>query len=140
MPRRIPLPLVRANQWFLIVAALASFVLQTPAGVLLALAVVAAGRLGGTRYHPVFAVARTVWGSRLEAAPTEDAGAQQFNQTLAAAMLAASAAAFYLLDSPALGWALALVLAGVAFLATRGLCIGCLLYYRLKRRRTALTR
>ena len=60
--------------------------------------------------------------------PIEDARPPRFANMVGVAFLGAATAAF-LLDVPALGWTLALIVAALALLAaTTGLCAGCELY------------
>lgn len=127
---RIPVPLVRANQYTLIAVVLVAFAFRAP-WLLAALALAfLAGVAGGPDWNLVFRIARPLLRRRLDGAPTDDAGAQRFNQTLAAAMLGASAVLEYALGWSTAAWTAALAVAVVAFVATRGFCIGCVLYYR----------
>lgn len=138
--RRIPVPLVRANQYTLIGTVLLAFALQAPS-LLAALALVfLIGVAGGPNRNVVFQVARPLLEARLNDALTDDADAQRFNQALAAGMLGASALLHYALGWTNAAWAVALAVAGVAFVATRGFCIGCVLYYRLPWLRALLAR
>ncbi|ADU51542.1 hypothetical protein Tmar_1429 [Thermaerobacter marianensis DSM 12885] len=136
----IPVPLVRANQAFIILAAVASFVFQFRAGALIGLAVLVLPLLFGPRAHLVFHLARPLVARRLPGAEREDAHVQRFNQTLAALFFAIGAAGLYLLEPVAplwgavVGWGALLAVATVAFIATRGFCLGCTVYYQLVRR------
>jgi hypothetical protein len=128
--RDVPVPLVRANQYFLAGGVLAAVLLRQPLIVAALLGVVLAGLVGGPRAHLVFALARPLLGRRLTGAPTEDGRLQRFNQTLAGAMLAASTALFAA-GAPLAGWIVAGVLAAVALAGAWGFCLGCRLYWLL---------
>lgn len=93
----------------------------------------------GPQANLLFRLGRRLLARRLPGAPTEAASLQRFNLSLAAGMLAAAQVAFFL-GAPALGWALALVVAGAAALALAGFCVGCFLYYQLKLARHRLRR
>ncbi len=125
--RGIPVPLVRANQIFLVVGLVLAVVLRQPLLVALELVVGAVALWGGPRLHPVFAVARPLFGSRLQLADREDARMQRFNQALAVAMLVLCSVAF-LAGLHTVGYILAAVLAAVALAGAVGFCIGCRLY------------
>ena len=136
----IPVPLVRANQVFIITTAVLSFLFQFRAGALIGLIVLLLPLVGGPRAHVVFHVARPLVARWLPGAEREDAHVQRFNQTLAALFFAIGAAGLYLLAPVAplwgavVGWGALLAVATVAFVATRGFCLGCTLYYQMVRR------
>ncbi|QIA27339.1 DUF4395 domain-containing protein [Thermaerobacter sp. PB12/4term] len=136
----IPVPLVRANQTFIILAAVLSFVFQFRPGALIGLAVLVLPLVFGPRAHLVFHLARPLLARRLPGAEQEDAHVQRFNQALASLFFGVSAAGLYLLAPVAplwgdiVGWGALLVVATVAFIATRGFCLGCTIYYQLVRR------
>lgn len=125
----IPLPLVRANQWTLVITVAAAAAARQPALLLVPWAITMAGLAGGPRWQPVFRVARrTLPRQRLASAPREDAAMQRFNAIIAGAFLTLALVAFFLLRVPLLTWTFAGVVALAAFFATRGFCIGCALY------------
>ena len=136
----IPVPLVRANQTFIILTAVLSFAFQFRPGALIGLAVLLLPLLFGPRGHLVFHLARPLVARWLPGAEREDAHVQRFNQTLAALFFAIGAAGLYLLApvSPlwgaVIGWGALLAVGTVAFIATRGFCLGCTIYYQLLQR------
>ncbi|EKP95679.1 DUF4395 domain-containing protein [Thermaerobacter subterraneus] len=136
----IPVPLVRANQTFIILAAVLSFLFQFRPGALIGLVVLALPLVFGPRAHLVFHLARPLLARRLPGAEREDAHVQRFNQTLASLFFGIGAAGLYLLAPVAplwgaiVGWGALLAVATVAFIATRGFCLGCTIYYQLVRR------
>ena len=125
---QIPLPLVRANQWTLVLTVLAAAVARQPAILLLPWAITIAGLAGGPRWQPVFRTARRAFARHLAAAPREDAAMQRFNALMAGTLLTLALAAFFLLRATILTWTCAGAVALAAFVATRGFCIGCTLY------------
>ena len=125
--REIPVPLVRANQGFLMGGVLLAVALDQPLIVAAQLLVVLIALRLGPRGHPVFAVARAILGRRLAGAPTEDARLQRFNLTLAGIMLTAATGLFAVGWSLA-GWIVSLTLAVVAAAGLAGFCLGCHLY------------
>lgn len=136
----IPVPLVRANQAFIILTAVLSFAFQFRAGALIGLALLLLPLLFGPRAHLVFRLARPLVARRLADAEREDPHVQRFNQSLAALFFAVGAAGLYILDpvwprwGAVVGWGALLAVAAVAFIATRGFCLGCTIYYQLVRR------
>jgi hypothetical protein len=125
---QIPLPLVRANQWTLVLTVLVAALTRQPAILLLPWAITIAGLAGGPRWQPVFRIARRAFSARLATAPREDAAAQRFNALLAGTLLTLALAAFLLLRTTIPTWICAGAVAMAAFLATRGFCVGCALY------------
>ncbi len=125
---QIPLPLVRANQWTLVVTIVGSALARQPLLLLVPWAITLAGLAGGPRWQPVLRVARRALSDRLPGAPREDAAMQRFNAIIAGTLLTLALAADVLLRAPALAWACAGAVAVAAFVATRGFCVGCALY------------
>ncbi len=125
---QIPLPLVRANQWTMVLTVLVAALARQPAILLLPWAITVAGLAGGPRWQPVFRIARRAFSARLATAPREDAAAQRFNALLAGTLLTLALAAFFLLPTTIPTWICAGAVATAAFLATRGFCVGCALY------------
>ncbi len=125
--REIPVPLVRANQAFLVGGVVLAAALDQPLIIAAQLLVVLIGLRLGPRVHPVFAVTRAILGRRIQGAPTEDARLQRFNLTLAGIMLTVATGLFAAGWALA-GWVVAFVLAAVAAAGLAGFCLGCQLY------------
>ena len=125
---QIPLPLVRANQWTLVLTVVAAALARQPAILLVPWAITVAGLAGGPRWQPVFRLARRAFSRRLAAAPREDAAMQRFNALVAGSLLTLALVASFVLRTTVLTWTCAGAVALAAFLATRGFCIGCALY------------
>jgi drug/metabolite transporter (DMT)-like permease len=129
VPVGIPRPLVRANQWFIVVCVLAAWV--THVYWILVLPLVAG--LGGAlfNYNPVMRFARLFLRKPAAEYPLEDRDQQRVNQWIAVGCLLLSLVSF------AAGWTItgyvfsAMVFLA-AFVAILGFCIGCFLQYQIR--------
>jgi Domain of unknown function (DUF4395) len=119
----------RTNQAVLSLALIAGFVADWRPVVPLFAVVLLVGAAFGPRYGPVLRIYAQVIGPRLRpAAELEDPRPPRFAAAVGVAFLVAAAGAFTL-GWPGAGWALALVVAGLAGLAAvTGICIGCEVY------------
>ena len=125
----------RTNQAVLCVALLGAFVYDAWLVVPILCGVLFLGAAFGPKYGPVLRLYATVIGPRLKP-PTllEDPRPPRFAATIGVGFLALSTLAF-IFDIGALGWLLALIVAGLAGLAaTTGICIGCEIWLRLAQR------
>lgn len=125
----IPRPLVRANQWFIVICVLATWL--TGWHILLVLPLVAG--LGGAlfNFNPVMRLAKLFLRRQPSEYALEDRDQQRVNQWIAVACLALSMVSF------AAGWIIAGYLFSVlvflaAFIAILGFCIGCFLQYQIR--------
>ncbi|MFN2606646.1 MAG: DUF4395 domain-containing protein [Acidimicrobiales bacterium] len=126
----------RVNQAAVAVLLLAGFVADWRPVVALVALVLLAGAAFGPRYGPFLRLYADVVKPRL-GPPTEleDPRPPRFAASVGVAVLALSGVAF-LAGWPALGWALALLVAALAGLAaTTGLCVGCEIYLLVAHRR-----
>jgi hypothetical protein len=115
---------------------LVGFVLDAPVVVPAVAVVLLAGAALGPRWGPFLRLYSEVIRPRL-APPTtlEDPRPPRFAAAVGVLFLAASTVAF-MVGSPVVGWALALVVAVLAGLAaTTGICVGCEIWLFLARRR-----
>lgn len=133
----IPLPIVALNRWTLLLGITIGFItgqplLTTALFLILLLAVV-----GGPRWSLIAQIGRRLFARSLPPAEREDRRLMRFNNLIATVLLGAAQLAF-LLDWPAVGWALALMVATAAAIALAGFCVGCFLYYQLKLQRSQL--
>lgn len=129
MKNEIPVPLIRVNQWFIVLSVLLAFITGSPLWIVFAWVIVAASVFFGPQAHLIVRLVKPLLRKKLVNATTEDAGLQRFNQTLALIFLTISVAGFYLLNNPLVGYVAAAVLAVVAFIAICGYCLGCTFYY-----------
>ncbi|MEX2356664.1 MAG: DUF4395 family protein [Thermaerobacterales bacterium] len=127
----IPIPLIRANQAFLVSMVLLAALLGQPWPLAAALLIQAAPLVLGRKAHLIFALTRPALAGRIKNAATEAAELQRFNQILAVLFLVLSLASFTL-GQTNWGWIFAGLLAAAAGLAMAGFCIGCTIYLRWK--------
>lgn len=126
----------RFNQAVLAVGLLVGFVLDWRPVVPIFALVLLVGAAFGPRWGPFLRLYAVLLRPRLgPPAELEDPRPPRFAAALGVVVLAAAAVAF-LAGSPALGWVLALLVAGLAGLAAvTGICLGCEVYIWLARRR-----
>ncbi|MFC4077635.1 DUF4395 domain-containing protein [Salinithrix halophila] len=127
MKNGIPLPLVRMNQWFQVIAVLLALSLKQ----YWLLSIPLAFGLWSLffRQNPLFLLARPLLRKPISQYPMEDPDQQRFNQMIAVICLALSLLGF------ALGWRIfgytfAILVATAALIAILGFCVGCFLRYR----------
>jgi hypothetical protein len=126
----------RFNQAVLAVALLGGFLVDWRVVVPVFAVVLLAGAALGPRYGPFLVLYAKAVRPRLgPPAELEDPRPPRFAAAVGAAFLAAATLAF-VAGHPAVGWGLALVVAGLAALAaTTGICVGCEIYLLAARRR-----
>lgn len=132
--KEIPVPYLRANQSGIVVFALLAIVLRQPillGGLWL---VEVAGLLFGARANLFILTAKPFLKKKVAGAQTEAAELTRFNNTLAVLFLTV-ALLLIGLGFPVAGYTVAGVLSLVAFIATRGFCLGCVVYYQYKQYR-----
>jgi divalent metal cation (Fe/Co/Zn/Cd) transporter len=126
-PKSIPRPLVRTNQWFIVVSVLASWL--SGIYVLLLLPLIA-GLLGVfLNYNPVVRFAKLFLRKDPSQYIPEDAEQQRFNQAIASILLLLGFISF-LLHWTVLGYVFTVMVALAAFIAILGFCIGCFIHYQ----------
>jgi len=127
-PRGIPRPLVRTNQWFIVLFVAAAWGFHSPW--LLALPLVA-GLLGlVVQFNPVIAFTRPFLRKPMTAYVMEEAAQQQFNQTIAVVCLGVSML-FWLLQMPLYSAIFSALVFISAFVAILGFCIACYIRFQL---------
>lgn len=126
----------RFNQAVLTVALLGGFLVDVRPVVPVFAAVLLIGAAFGPRYGPFLRLYAEVIRPRLgPPADLEDPRPPRFAAAVGVAFLTAASAAF-VAGAPGIGWALALIVAGLAGLAaSTGICVGCEIYVFLARRR-----
>lgn len=123
----IPRPLVRTNQWVIVLSVVASLVTQSYWFLLLPLLSGLSGLF--FRYNPVMKVAKKFLRKPFSAYTPEDPADQRFNQTIAVSLLFISFFSFLI------GWQLPAIIAALlvgtaAFVAILGFCVGCFIHYQ----------
>ncbi|MEF3305052.1 DUF4395 domain-containing protein [Paenibacillus sp. GYB003] len=126
-PDFIPRPLVRVNQWAIVLAV----VLTWATGAYWILAVpLLAGAFGVIfDFNPIMRLAKLFLRKPLTAYVPEDKAGQQFNQVLAVTFLLLALLGFAF-EWPVMAYAFSAMVAGAAFVAICGFCVGCFVRYR----------
>ena len=126
-PLSIPRPLVRTNQWFIVICVLITWI--SGQYWLLALPLVA-GLLGLLfRFNPVMRFARLFLKKHPSEYIPEDWDQQQFNQVIAVVCLALGLIG-YIAHWPVIAYVFTAMVALAAFIAILGFCIGCFIRYQ----------
>ncbi|MDQ0189206.1 DUF4395 domain-containing protein [Alicyclobacillus cycloheptanicus] len=127
VPPSIPRPLVRTNQWFIVLSVAATWL--TGFYWILALPLVA-GLLGlFTGFNPVMRFAKLFLRKAPAAYAQEDRDQQQFNQIIAVSCLVLSMLG-YALHWMWLAYIFSAMVALAAFIAILGFCIGCFIRFQ----------
>lgn len=137
-PRSIPQPLVRTNQWFIVLSVIASWLTGNVWILAIPLAAGLSGLLFG--FNPIMRIARSFLKKPVKEYIPEDWEQQQFNQLIAVICLAGGLVS-YLLGIPLLGYIFTIMVALAAFIAILGFCIGCFIRFQWKKyqaRKTAV--
>lgn len=127
--RSIPRPLVRTNQWFIVLTVLLTWITQQEWILSLPLAAGLMGLLFG--FNPVIRVAKLFLRKKLSDYIPEEWDQQQFNQTISVICLAGGLIS-YLLNWTVLAYIFTIMVALAAFVAILGFCIGCFIRYQWK--------
>lgn len=132
VPNSIPRPVVRVNQWFIVVSVLAAWI--TGWTWILALPLVAglAGLL--LKFNPVMRLAKLFLRKSPDSYIPEDKDQQRFNQWIAVTCLAISLASF-VLHLAIIGYVFSALVLTAAFIAICGFCVGCFIQFQLLRLR-----
>jgi hypothetical protein len=128
--RSIPQPLVRTNQWFIVLSVVSAWF--TGYEIILAVPLIA-GLLGLVfNFNPVMRTAKLFLKKSPSAYIPEDFEQQQFNQLIAVICLAGGLLS-YTLGYNGLGHFFTVMVALAAFIAILGFCIGCFIRFQWKR-------
>ncbi|MDF2669656.1 MAG: hypothetical protein K0R67_1962 [Paenibacillus sp.] len=133
-PRSIPRPLVRVNQWVIVLSVVAAWL----SGLYWILAIpLAAGLLGlFTGFNPVIRLARLFLRKPASSYIPEDWNEQQFNQTIAVVCLSVGLVS-YIQQWTTTAYIFTALVGTAAFVAILGFCVGCFMRYQLLRLRRA---
>lgn len=123
----IPRPLVRTNQWVIVLSVLLSWV----TGVYWILAVpLIAGLMGLVfDFNPIMRMAKGFLKKDPSAYIPEDKGQQRFNQLLAVIFLLIALVS-HIMHWTVFGYAASAMVCLAAFIAILGFCIGCFIHYQ----------
>ncbi len=129
LPHAIPRPLVRLNQWTILLSVFVTWI----TGAIWVLAIPLVANLMGVfcNYNPIIRFGRLF----LKKAPStyipEDAQQQKFNASIASFCLSGGLLG-YLLNWQVVGHIFTAMVAIASSIAIAGFCIGCFLYFQLK--------
>lgn len=123
----IPRPLVRTNQWVIVISVALSLTTQIYWFLLIPLISALSGLI--FHYNPVLQIARLFLRKPISSYAREDPAQQRFNQTIASSLLLISLIASFL------HWQWLAIIASIlvglaAFIAILGFCIGCFIHYQ----------
>ncbi|GED20803.1 DUF4395 domain-containing protein [Kurthia gibsonii] len=127
-PLFIPRPLVRVNQWTILLFTVATWIFQQP---LLLLVPLIANVLGlFFNFNPIMKFARLFLNKEPSSYIPEDVTQQKFNSSIAIFCLLIGFIGF-MYDLPILGYTFTIMVALASFIAILGFCIGCFLFFQL---------
>jgi hypothetical protein len=126
-PASIPRPLVRTNQWCIVLAVVLTWV----TGLFWILAIPFVAGLGGILFgiNPIMRIAKLFLRKPMKDYIPEDRDQQKFNQIIAVVCLAIGIAG-YALGLHVLAYIFTAMVALSAFIAILGFCIGCYIRYQ----------
>ncbi|MEH7331583.1 DUF4395 domain-containing protein [Neobacillus drentensis] len=127
--RSIPRPLVKTNQWSIVLSVVLAWVTGQESILLIPLVAGLLGLLFG--FNPIMQIAKLFFRKEPSAYIPEDWEQQQFNQKIAISCLAIGFISF-ILGWETLGYVFTALVAIAAFVAILGFCVGCFIYYQWK--------
>ncbi|TWE04979.1 uncharacterized protein DUF4395 [Neobacillus bataviensis] len=127
--RSIPRPLVKTNQWVIVLSVVLTWVSGIEWLLLIPLLSGLSGLLFG--FNPIMQLAKQFLKKDPKAYIPEDWEQQQFNQKIAVSCLAIGFISF-LAGWNMLGYIFTILVAVAAFVAILGFCIGCFIHYQWK--------
>ena len=125
--RSIPRPLVKTNQWVIVLSVVLTWVSGIEWLLLIPLLSGLSGLLFG--FNPIMQLAKQFLKKDPKAYIPEDWEQQQFNQKIAVSCLAIGFISF-LAGWNTLGYIFTILVAVAAFVAILGFCIGCFIHYQ----------
>ncbi|RKN78224.1 DUF4395 domain-containing protein [Paenibacillus ginsengarvi] len=126
-PESVPRPLVRANQWVIVIAVVLTWI--TGKYWLLSVPLLA-GAMGVIfDFNPIMRFAKLFLRKPMSGYIPEDKAGQQFNQVIAVTFLLLALLG-YSFALPVMGVMFSALVALAAFVAICGFCIGCFIRYR----------
>jgi hypothetical protein len=127
--RSIPRPLVKTNQWVIVISVLLTWVSGQEWFLLLPFVSGVLGLLYG--FNPIMQIAKRFLKKKPEEYIPEDWEQQQFNQKIAVACLGIGFISF-LVGWNTVGYVFTILVATAAFVAILGFCIGCFMLFQWK--------
>lgn len=129
IPRSIPRPLVKTNQWVIVISVVVTWLTGAAWFLLVPLIAGLSGILFG--YNPIMQIAKRFLKKPKEKYIPEDWEQQQFNQKIAVFCLGAGWLSF-LLNWNTAGYIFTAMVAIAALVAILGFCIGCFILFQWK--------
>jgi len=129
LPHAIPRPLVRLNQWTILLSVIFTWI----TGIVWILAIPLAANLLGVlcNYNPIIRSGKLFLKKAPSAYIPEDAQQQKFNASIASFCLTGGLLS-YLLNWHVVGHIFTVMVAIASSIAIAGFCIGCFLHFQLK--------
>lgn len=127
--RTIPRPLVRTNQWVIVLSVLLTWITRQPWILALPLAAGLMGLIFG--FNPIIKIAKKFLKKDSSHYIPEEWDQQQFNQTISVICLGGGLISF-LLKWTVLAYVFTIMVAVAAFAAILGFCVGCFIRYQWK--------
>lgn len=124
----IPRPLVRVNQWTILLSTIAAWIFQQPWLLLIPLIANVLGLF--FNFNPIMKFARLFLKKKASEYIPEDITQQKFNSCIAIFCLLVGYIAFTL-GLPILGYIFTIMVALASFIAILGFCIGCFLFFQI---------
>ncbi|WP_146551660.1 DUF4395 domain-containing protein [Rummeliibacillus sp. SL167] len=134
-PLFIPRPLVRVNQWIILLSTIATWVFQQPFILLIPLIANLMGLF--FNFNPFMKLARLFLKKKPSEYIPEDVVQQKFNSCIAITCLLLGFIGFEL-DKPVMGYIFTIMVAAASGIAILGFCIGCFIFFQLKQLRYKL--
>jgi hypothetical protein len=127
--RSIPRPLVKTNQWVIVISVLLTWILKIEWLLLIPFIAGMAGIITGR--NPIMQIAKLFLTKSPESYIPENWEQQQFNQKIAVICLGVGFLG-YLFGLNAIGFVFTILVASAASIAILGFCIGCFIHYQWK--------
>ncbi len=126
-PSFIPRPLVRTNQWVIVLSVVAAWATGFHSIMFIPLLAGLLGIVFG--FNPIMRFAKLFLRKAPSEYTPEDPGQQRFNQIVAISCLSLSLGGFYIGWS-AVGYVFSIMVALSAFVAILGFCVGCFIRFQ----------
>lgn len=128
----IPRPLVRFNQWIILLSTIATWIFQQPMILLIPLVANLMGLL--FNFNPFMKFARLFLKKKPSEYIPEDVVQQKFNSCIAITCLLLGFVGFEL-DKSIMGYIFTIMVAAASGIAILGFCIGCFIFFQLNQLR-----
>lgn len=130
--KEIPMALIKANQLGIVILTISSIVFRQPLIIYILFGIEITGLLFGLKWNLFVRIAKLIFKDSINGSQTQAAELTKFNNTLAVLFLLISGL-LLIIGYGIAGYIIAAVLAVVVIVALSGFCVGCFLYYQLKR-------